>query len=219
MLKLGFYGHSICSSDAPDTYINAIKNHFNAQIVNKGTGRGSSERTLFQLKKTTPDIAVIFHSHPRFIFLPNYDRDIELRDATDSIQRLTTIKDYGRDGKNITYWTEQEKIEKKLDSLSTAVELYITHFYNAQVQMDRYLGALMMIDNFCLNKIPIAIHIPLLRVTPPWFKFQSGTVLHELSKIVYMKEEGFPNGLSVEHNEIIKNKLIEVIQIGLEKQS
>lgn len=219
MIKIGFYGHSICSSSYPGTYIDEIKKHFNAEIVNKGTGRGSEERTLFQLKKTSPDVAVIFHSHPRFIFLSRYNSDIELQDAEDSVQRLITIKNFGFDGNTPTYWTEHEKIKYKLNSLPEAVELYKTHFYNPQVQMDRYLGTLMMIDHFCKNKVSATVHIPLAKVLPSWFNFQSGKVLVELSEIMYDREPGSPNGLSAENNELLKNKLIESIEKELENVS
>jgi hypothetical protein len=38
-LKIGFFGHSDCTSTAPESYIGQIIKHFDAIIVNKGVNQ------------------------------------------------------------------------------------------------------------------------------------------------------------------------------------
>lgn len=219
MLKIGFYGHSICSNNFVGTYLNSVLTHFDARLVNQGTGMASEERILFELKKTRPDIAVIFHSQPHYLFLPKYPRDCNLIDSEDTIHRIIQHKNFGFDGKSPTPWSEKELIERDLYSLPEAVKLYRKHIYHTEVHNNRYYGAMMMIDSVCLNTVPVTIHIPILKFLPNWFKLQSGQVLTELSKIVDRRAPGMPNGISIEDNAILENTLIKTIKEELEKKS
>ena len=218
MLKIGFYGHSICSSSRPGTYLDSVVTHFDATLVNKGTGMASEERILFELKKTQPDIAVIFHSQPHYLFLPKYPRDCNIADHEDAINKIIQYKDFGSNGKGPTPWSEKELIERDLYSLPDTIKLYRKHIYHNEVHNNRYYGAMMMIDSVCLNTVPVTIHIPILRLLPNWFKFQSGQVLTELSKIVDRRARGMPNGISIEDNTILENTLIKTIKEELEKK-
>jgi hypothetical protein len=218
MLKIGFYGHSICSNNSVGTYLNSVSTHFNAELVNKGTGRGSEERILYELKKSQPDIAVIFHSHPKFLFVPNFPVDVDLIDFTSTTLKMVKNKHTGPDESSSTPWTEQERVKKDVDSLPQCIELYRKHLYHAELVMNRYQGALMLIDNFCLDRVPITIHAPILNLLPPWFKFRSGRVVEEISNLVKNKIQApAPNGLTYEDNEKMTNMLITVIQEELDK--
>ena len=209
-LKIGFYGHSICSSHAIGTYIHDITSHFNATLVNIGTGRGSEERTLFELKKTTPDVAIIFHSHPRLIFMPNLWRDLDINDVNDHVLNLITNKYKGTSG-SVPY-TQQEQEQLALDTIPNAFELYKKHFYNPEVAINRFGGTLLMIDSYCLSKVKTVIHIPGVKL-PEWFEFKSGVVLHQLSKFVTQdKDPTQPNGLSKQNNIIMRDTLIAEIE-------
>lgn len=220
-LKIGFYGHSICSNNAPGTYLREITNYFDAKIINKGTGRGSEERILFELKKSTDvDVAIVCHSHPRLMFIPNFPQDIDTGDFTSTTLQIIKNKFPGiGGGDNADAWTESEKQERDIDSLPLCIELYQKHLYHADLQMNRYLGALMMIDDYCLNKVPITIHLPVTRVLPPWFKFKSGKVLVDLSEVIdrRIKMNSLPNGLSPDDNQVMKDTLIKVIKEELNK--
>jgi hypothetical protein len=218
MLKIGFYGHSICSNNSPGTYLNSVSTHFNAKLVNQGTGRGSEERILFELKKSQPDIAVIFHSHPKFLFVPNFPVDVNILDFTSDTLEMIKNKYTGFDELSTTLWTDEERVKKDVDSLPRCVELYRKHLYHTDLIGTRYQGALMLIDNFCLDRVPVTIHAPILNLLPPWFKFRSGRVIEEISNLVKDKIRAHaPNGLTYEDNEKMTNMLITVIQEELDK--
>jgi hypothetical protein len=93
-LKIGFFGHSIAQTDdkLDFPFIEKIKKHYNAEIVNIGTALCSEERILFELKKrhTKPglDVAVIFHANPKFTFVPSIHRDFARIDGEEEIFKL-----------------------------------------------------------------------------------------------------------------------------------
>jgi hypothetical protein len=85
MMNLGFYGHSNCAYRSDDSLIDIVANTLHANVANIGVRQGSEERILFELKKTKNlDLAIIFHSQPHFIFIPNADRDMSIRQISNN---------------------------------------------------------------------------------------------------------------------------------------
>lgn len=222
MLKIGFYGHSICSNASPGTYIRNVIDHFNAKLVNKGTGRGSEERILFEVKKSNPDVAIIFHSQPKYLFVPNFPRDIDVSEDViiKESEEMAASKFNSTDlNDKLSMWSDDERRKKSIDSFPDCAALFKKHLYHPDLQMNRFHGALMMLDDYCLNKVPLVFHIPVFKYIPSWFNFKSGIVLADLEQYVIKKDRPLtvPNGISDEDSLTVTNTLINVITEELDK--
>lgn len=220
-MKIGFYGHSDCAYRSKDSFIDIIANHFSAEIVNIGVRQGSEERILYELKKTKQlDLAVIFHSTPGAIFLPNCKRDLVLRNISDvrmhylMFEKEQNLK-FDSEGQNQTLRKEFRDIE----TLKNVLEVFQNYFYDPDVLLNRYYGALMQIDKFLIDKQVPVIHV-LEKALPQWFDFQSGIVDFDIMKLV--KQHGLKPGqrftdncITVEGNlkvaDILSAKITELV--------
>jgi len=119
-LRIGFYGHSTCAYRGETSFLDLVAQHFDASIVNTGVRMGSEERALLALKKTKPDIAVVFHSQSRLI--PTLNRDYDC-DAS---------SDWGL-------------LEDELPMLYN----YRTYMRDPELERARLYGAALQIEHYC----------------------------------------------------------------------
>ena len=198
-LNIGFFGHSACTNSAPGSFIDYVVKHFDGIMVNKGVGQASEERLLIELKKhKNLDVAVIFHSRPISLFLPRCDRDIDIRD--DETKAYRSI--YG----NISskFKTEEDFV--------ACIKYYRHYLYDHNLHVNRFQGALLLIDSYCANKVPITIHVLDNKHIIPWFTgFTSGTRSTEIESIVRTDKGNDFNGLTVEGNKKVAEVLIDLI--------
>jgi len=216
-MNIGFYGHSNCAYRSDDSFLDIIANHYNANIINTGVKQGSEERILFELKKSKNlDIAVIFHCLPKFLFLPNSDRDINVHD----IEQKRADKLFADDHLDQEFNQENSPKFKKLfnnnETFFNAVNTYKDYFYHPDLMMNRYYGALIQIDQYLQNKNITVIHVlnnsyPL----PTWFKFTNGIINYSIMDIVnfYPANPFFVNCISKEGNRLVANELINSIAV------
>jgi hypothetical protein len=222
-LKIGFYGHSTaCWANFPiydqKSFIDIIIEHYHATLVNQGVPQGSQERILFDLKKTKQiDLAVIFHSPPNFVFLPSCQRDLTLhelnskafylwREISDDSTELAKAKEqyFAYGGIKETF----QDIKTFMDTIS----LYKKFLYHPDLNMNRYLGALVQTDQYITAKQIPCIHLPIKEHIPHWFKFTSGMVSYDLPELEKKyREIRFPNNISVEGQHVIADRLIKKI--------
>ena len=82
-MNIGFFGHSTASwTGDPRSFIDIVKEEFNATIVNIGVPQGSEERIYYDLKKSNRnndlDWAFIFHGLGGYLFMPGCNRDLNI---------------------------------------------------------------------------------------------------------------------------------------------
>lgn len=212
-MNIGFYGHSNCAHRGEHSFLDIVANKFNGTVVNTGVRQGSEERILYELKKTKNlDLAIIFHSRPSFVFLPNSDRDLEFNNVKEHrIQYL--LNEFEKD-----FTSKLSPIFKKefesTEYLKHVVELFQKHFYNPDMILNRYYGSLMQIDKYLLDKQIPCIHILEKDSLPKWFSFQTGIVDFSIMKIVekHKLEYGkyFVNIITKEGNLEVADKLSQM---------
>lgn len=218
-MNIGFYGHSNCAYRSPDSFIDIVERTLGATVVNIGVRQGSEERILFELKKTKNlDFAIIFHSEPQFIFLPDCDRDIGLNHITESKTRTDYLfKDWDiKCNENNFLKTHNKKFIEKFqspDNFLKSVENFKNYYYHPDLQKNRFYGALMQIDHYLIDKNIPCIHVVQLKYLPTWFKFNSGIVDYEIMQIVKKNttQDEDINGVSKQENILIANILLEKI--------
>lgn len=217
MMNVGFYGHSNCAYRSIDSLIDIFADKVNANVVNTGVRQGSEERILFELKKTKDlDLAIIFHSEPHFIFIPNSDRDLTMKQLTsDKAEYL--FNEFG----NYYHQLHHKKFTelfKTSEELKLATHYLKTYFYHPDLLLNRFYGSLMQIDQYLLAKNIQAIHVIPKNSIPPWFEFKSGIVDHSIVEMFDLyrtkPNESFANVMTKEGNNAVADKLFNLIGRG-----
>jgi hypothetical protein len=217
-MNIGFYGHSSCAFLGEDSFLTMLSTRFTAQIVNAGARQGSEERILFCLKKSKNlDFAVIFHSEPGYVFLPNSDRDIDLTNITDDrIEYLMTQQEWDFNWTDTNFPKFKKEFET-VDNFKTVARLFRKHFYNPDMMVNRFYGALMQIDKYLKDKNIPCIHIlNKSNAIPNWFKFESGPVNYDIMELVKMHKtppgsQFSPNVMTREGNNLVAENLAGAI--------
>lgn len=217
-MDIGFYGHSNCAYRSNDSFLDIVANQLGGQVVNTGVKQGSEERILFELKKTKKlDLAIIFHCLPKFVFLPNCDRDISVHD----IEKKRADDLFRNDHLDVEFNLENNPKFKTLFKDNTtffnAVNTYKDFFYDPDLMLNRYYGSLLQIDQYLKFKNIPAIHIvskghPL----PTWFLFSNGFVDYSVMDIVKRNESKNPffvNCISKEGNKQVAEELLNIIAV------
>lgn len=214
-MNIGFYGHSICTAiNTPnnESFIDQIRLKYSANIVSIGVPQGSEERILFDLKKTTNlDIAVIFHSFPKFIFLPRCKRDISINTVPlKKAKYFWTEADYTPVTKErfeeifFSYGKIKEVFETS-ENYVDAVTSYREFFYHPDLMTNRYQSTLLMIDNYLSSKKIPSYHVIHPKCLPNWMSIQSGALNTDFLMFPYFS--GY-NNITLEQNKIIAETLI-----------
>lgn len=181
----------------------------------------SEERILYFLKKyKRPDLAIIFHALPWFVFNPSFNRDFVLG--------LTHDMEDRRISAGWTYFPNMRKdrlpktqtdgeFEKDTRRMTEVTEQYEQYFGSRDLQNNRYMGALIQIDQYLTAKKIPAIHVPFSHHVPSWFKFTSGPVLLDIMDNAHdpnvwkTSSNASTNTITAEGNMIIADMLSEHI--------
>lgn len=213
--RIGYFGHSSCAYRSEDSHLDLLANHFKSDIVNTGVRQGSEERILFELKKTKNlDLAIIFHSEPQFIFLPECDRDIGLNNISESrIQYLFSEFDNEFTRQHHSKFTAKFN---NTETLSKSLRDYKEYFYDPDLQVNRFYGSLIQIDQYCVSKNISVIHIIEKNKIPSWFKFSSGIIDDQVMDIVKQNSispnSWFVNCITKEGNFLIFQRIKELVE-------
>jgi hypothetical protein len=200
-LKIGFFGHSIAVRDSIDShevehFIDKLIKKTGWTLINEGVILGSEERTLYEIKKhgNNLDVAVIFHSNPIFYFSPKF--------PTRDFRYIGADQVFDRYKKNVRGFDPETQLEQGIDyelgneihesffrGLTTdrqdfinGLKYYNKYFYDYDLQVNRYHGALSLIDQYLLyKKIPVIHSLPVNKnLIPKWFSFKSGIIDNEM---------------------------------------
>lgn len=223
VMKIGFYGHSAASwagfpLNGVNSFIDKIVEKYDATLVNCGVPQGSEERILFELKKTKQvDIAVIFHSTASYIFLPKCARDVSVHDA--GIRKAARLwnqnpaqeaieavkKDYFSYGKI-------KEVFGDIETFVHTMSLYTEYLHHPDLQMNRFIGSLVQIDQYLAAKNIPAIHVYTGNKLPSWFSFSNGRIATDVQALTETHYAiGLPNNVSVEGQVAIAYRLAKHI--------
>jgi hypothetical protein len=216
-MKIGFYGHSNCAYRSEESFLDIVAQRLNAEIVNTGVRQGSEERILYELKKTKDlDLAIIFHSEPHCIFIPNSDRDLTMKQLTsDKAEYL--FKDFGNQYHQLHHKKFTE-LFKTSEELKLATYYLKTYFYHPDLLLNRYYGSVMQIDKYLIDKQLPVIHILEKEESlPQWLKLSSGIVDYKIMQITkdYAMQQGerfTPNCMTNEGNLKVAESLETLIK-------
>jgi hypothetical protein len=237
-MNIKFLGHSMTKrkdettflgNDSPDTFVDILQEKYSCHDPNNayyGVGRCSEERILFYLKKMKKmDMAIIFHSMPTFMFCPGFVRDIHksMLDHHEMDFLMSTKKGvfdvYDTLVNKVPSGTDESK-PMPVEEVNTMLQNNRKFFWNADLQMNRHLGALIQIDQYCtVKQIPVIHFVHVQKMLPSWFKFTSGIVdteIFHMSHIVnspyFIGYQNSANSINEEGNKIIAEKIIEYIE-------
>lgn len=249
-LKIQIFAHSIGASGRKNhtnnrdyflTWSDKIINDYGsyASIDNemRSVIMQSEERILVNLKKSynrkNVDIAIIFHGHPSFFYMPSMLRDWKDHKLEAIFHDVQLAVKYLFKKRFLS-----EVANKSLNEFDLIQGLYVYQdlFYEKELHNNRFIGALTLIDQFCTGKKIPVIHCPLERHhIPNYFKFTSGVVDYQLASLQYehmnldnLKKVknpylcGYnqsPNAINEEGNELIYKKMKEYIDRLIEEKN
>ena len=223
-MNIGFYGQSDASwagykISGQLSFIDQIIIKKRARLANIGTPQGSEERILFELKKTKDlDLAIIFHSLPKFIYLPSCNRDLTLKELESrAVYLWREIGEHSTEAaKAKDHFFSNGGIKETFGDIETflkTIGLYKEFLHHPDLAMNRFTGALIQIDQYITSKQIPCIHIPIQKVIPPWFSFSSGKILPEVQDLTLKHREvgTYTNNISAEGQDIIAERLLHEI--------
>ena len=217
-MNIGFYGHSSCAYRGKESFLDIVSDHFNFQIVNQGAKQGSEERILFELKKTKRlDIAVIFHSLAKYVFVPESDRDLNSNsfhvDRANQLLKENKVEDNFTDQYNPKFKNLFQNDNNLVDSMKN----YRKYFYHPDLIMNRFQGALTLIDQYLFEQQIFSIHVidEKKNNIPKWFEFRSGVVDYKIMEIINDNKsaEFNYNLITNDGNKLVAQEIINIIAV------
>jgi len=236
--NIGFFGHSIVYANKhtkgqTKVFVDQISERFDGIAFNFGSILCSQERILYQLKTNgnSLDIAVIFHSLPQFYFAPRIpNRDFRSVNPLEFHEKINTIRDFNVEAEIENQIADQIAplflIGTNIDRMDfiESLKYYNKYFYDFNLQMNRYQGALVLLDQYLTyKKIPVVHSIPKNdNIIPKWFKFNSGIVESKFQSFQYNQYREndamiSSNNINQEGNNIIASELYDLIISAIEK--
>lgn len=211
MPTVGFYGHSNCAYRSDSSLIDILANKIGYTVINNGVRQGSEERILFELKKSRNlDLAIIFHSDAQFIFIPNADRDISVKQITKNKSNYIFSDQFHQ--LHHKKFVELFRTSEEFEAAATYLK---TYFYHPDLQLNRFYGSLMQIDQYLLSKSIPALHIITPNLIPSWFEFKSGIVdidiMNTMQNYTLQPNKWGVNAITDEGNLVIANKLEKLL--------
>lgn len=233
-MDIKFFGSSVLRRDddgqnTRKTFVDLICEHYEIPVDlatsehYSGLPKCSEERILFYLKKVkNPDLVVIFHAHPSFVFFPSWMMDLRNgsidKNVIEHWSKTNHKMGFIPDFRYITAFDEYigaDDIAYDWTSLETSSRNY-QEFFHPDLQRNRYYGALIQIDQYITSQNIRAVHIPYSGQIPPWFKFSSGIVDEDLSRFQYDSAHScsyatWPNAITESSNKMMADQLIGYI--------
>lgn len=221
-MNIHIFGNSICRQQdggISPNFVDILFEKYN--LPNESLHRFpnmSEERILYLLKKLKNiDLAIIFHGLDNSVFVPSLDADFKLGTTTPAEWYLS---EYRR--QFIGYYPNRKKdspndVVEEIPriEIKTALDAYEKFFHTRDSARNRFMGALIQIDQYLTSKQIPVIHCAYEKTIPSWFKFSSGIVDYDIVKLhntgKSMNVHLMKNRLTPEHNQLIANKLIGYI--------
>jgi hypothetical protein len=213
-MNIGFYGHSAASwinSPNDASFVDKLCKRYDAKIVNLGVNQGSEERILHALKKTKKlDYAVVFHSSPKFVFLPTCNRDVKLDNVVSKGNYLwedVTQKDpiSKEQFEQLNFGSANSIVDVfgEVDNYVDALLTYKKYFFDPDAMMNRFQASMLLTDHYLKNMQIKAFHFVHPKILPSWMHFESGPVNTDFDIRSRNVESKLPNGIDVELNDYV----------------
>jgi hypothetical protein len=148
------------------------------------------------------------------LFIPESERDLHARDLTrERADHLLNVENLDNDFTKF----HTPKFKDLFGSTGKLIEVYETYkqfLYHPDLELNRYYGSLLQIDQYLLYKQVKTIHVLADSCAiPEWFKF-SGVVDNSIMKLIQQHPQTNPffvNCITKEANILVANKLIDII--------
>ena len=228
MKNIVFFGHSLFrtakfsnNKTFNDTLVDIVYKNYNiSDYEDMHVPCTSEERLLFLLKKYKKpmDVAIISHAHVQSVFCPSWDHDWV--SARISAEELRHYEETDLKWKFIPtrYYTGESTGFISYKEVNSALADYREYFHNNDVQLNRYYGALMQIDQYLKYKNIPAIHLIREEYVPRWFKFTHGIVDYDFIRFQHPNNEHCSsysetaNSVSDYGNQLIADSIIDYIE-------
>jgi hypothetical protein len=228
MTIVKIFGNSITNEPSETqhgtTFVRTVLNHYNCYDtydVCRGVARCSEERILFYLKKIRKiDVAVIFHGMPHTEFCVGCvddfaNGDIDEEDLEYMLENNIERSFYTDMHKKLPVSRSDAKLHVNAVVAKQMLAEHNARFFHRDLQVNRFYGALIQIDQYLTAKNIKAVHCVHNRM-PTWFKFSSGIVDTEIAHYQYDPVYGCSyaksgNAITPEGNAIIEQRLISYI--------
>ena len=167
MLKLQIFGYSLTNSfykserhenqgQGPKTFVDLLHDRFDttSDPSLRGIPMCSEERILYNLKKTKDiDVAIIIHSQPVFWFFFLDNRDLRVMNEKDLTNFFeVTAKNKPGDLTSLYH----DELPFSIEEVEKIVKFQQDYMLTPDLIRNRYLGALIQIDQYCTaKKIPV----------------------------------------------------------------
>jgi hypothetical protein len=157
--------------------------------------------------------------------LPNCSRDF---DVTTNIKKKADVIWPGETEENATLleafhgqYGDIKSVFKTPTLFVNCITAYKKYLYHADLHLNRFQGALMLIDSYCASKVPVTIHVIDEKFKPTWLSdFKSGvrsTEIEELKLVYYSADQVC--GILPEGHQKISEVLIRLISEQLENKT
>lgn len=228
MKNIVFFGHSLFrtakfsgNETLGDSLVDKVYKHYGIDgYEDTHVPCSSEERLLFILKKYKKpmDIAIISHAHVQSVFCPSWEHDYISARLTD--EDLKYCKEINLEIKftPTRYYTGTAEDFISYKEFNIALTQYREYFHNMDVQLNRYHGALIQIDQYLKYKNIPVIHLIREEYVPSWFKFTHGIVNYDFIRYQHPYHEFYSsysvtaNSVSDYGNQLIASSLIEYIE-------
>jgi hypothetical protein len=185
----------------------------------------SEERILMELKKYKEkiDVAIISHAYPMSVYFPSWNKDFISAKIPEE-----RIKEWSEDEGPKWVFSEGDFFSERTMDLNDYelidwsvvnehMKEYRRLYFNADLQKNRYYGALMQISAYLKFKQIKTIHVARTDHIPKWFQFEQGIVDYEICWHQYKQPYGTTysksaNSINEEGNVVIAEKLIDYIE-------
>lgn len=229
-MRLAILGNSITSVKEhdyqPPTFVDILHERYGRfdtlHSTYRARSRCSEERILYFLKKLERiDFAVIFHGKPHHEFCPACTDDfhhgwIDDEDRDHMLVHGITRNFFVDVSKDIPMTTDLQEIEMDPADAQELLREHATRFYNLDLQLNRFHGALSLIDRHLVEHGIRSLHCIDQSYIPSWFSFRSGKVETRFPTWQYVSPyccdySESNNAINAEGNRIIAETLIKHI--------
>ena len=182
-LRIGFYGHSTCAYRGATSFLDLVAEQLSARVVNTGVRMGSEERALLDLKRTRPDVAIVFHSQSRLIPWMSRPYDFDARST------------------------------RGLEPHELAVAAAYTDMRDTELERSRLYGAALQIEHYCTDqRIPLVNCTDPRHPFPTWLKLSAPTdEPMRLAREHACDFAEHYNGVTAKGNQLIAQYLVNTI--------
>ena len=228
MKNIVFFGHSFLrtakfsnNKTFNDTLVDIVYKNYNVNNYEDiHVPCSSEERLLFLLKKYKKpiDFVIISHAHIQSVFCPSWAHDwISARISAEELRHCEKV-DTRWIFTPTRYYTGELTHSISYKEVNSALANYREYFHNNDVQLNRYHGALMQIDQYLKYKNIPVIHLIREEYVPRWFKFTHGIVDYKFIRFQHpyhehcSSYEESSNSITDYGNQLIADSIIDYIE-------